>query len=160
MSNVRLKATLAFLVLFTVACLCGSTNTGVQVGQNDPAQPNEPVQIQTYKIGDIIQVGSSTIVMNSAEISGNRVQANFTIENKGSEDMAISSLIQFSAKDSEGVKLEEEIFDCGSSSMGGTILPGDKLKGDICWTGATTSTVKIYYEANMFSSGAVVWQIP
>jgi hypothetical protein len=67
-------------------------------------------------------------------------------------------MLSFTAKDSEGTKLEQEIFDCGSG-LDGKVLPGDKLKGNICWSGATTNTVKIYYEAELFSSGAVVWEV-
>lgn len=159
MKRKNLHILLAAFVLVTVSCICGGTTTSEKIGETDSTAPAPP-QAQSYQIGDIIQVNDHTIVLNSATLTGGRLHANFTIENKGSDEMAVSSLMQFSAKDSEGVKLEEDIFDCGTSSMGGTILPGDKLKGDICWTGASTTTIKIYYDASLFSSGTIVWQIP
>jgi Domain of unknown function (DUF4352) len=115
----------------------------------------------THKVGDVIQVGDNTIVLNNAKLQGGKLSANFTIENKGTKDLAVSSLVNFSAKDSEGTKLEREIFHCGTAGavLDGKVLPGDKLKGNICWKGATTDTVKIYYEAALFGSGTVVWEI-
>jgi hypothetical protein len=145
-------------VLIIVSLACGSSNTGVQVGVTTTNPTSAPPQVVTHKIGDIIQVGDSTIVMNSAGIQSNKLSANFTIENKGTSDMNVSSMLSFSAKDSEGTKLTQNIFDCGTG-LDGKVLPGDKLKGDICWDGATTDTVKIYYEAELFSSGAIVWEV-
>jgi hypothetical protein len=148
---------LAITVIILVTLACGSSSTGVKVGTTSPST-SAPVQVTTYKIGDVIQVGDQTIVLNSAEFQGDTLHANFTIENKGSSDLNVSSLISFTAKDSEGSKLDQEIMDC-SPGLDGKVLPGDKLKGNICWSGATTATVKIYYEAALFSSGAVVWEV-
>jgi len=57
----------------------------------------------------------------------------------------------------DGTSLEQEFFDCGSS-MDGTIIPGDKLTGDICWIITNPEDgIKIFYEPNLFDEGAVVW---
>jgi hypothetical protein len=114
-----------------------------------------------YSIGDVIQVQDHTIVLNSAEFQGDVLKANFTIVNNGSEELNVSSMLSFYAKDSEGTRLEQAIFDCGSS-LDGKVLPGDRLRGDICWSSAnkdTLDTVRIYYEAELFGSGAVVWEV-
>lgn len=148
---------LALLVL--VALACGSSSTGVKVGETTTNPPTSaPPQVVVYKIGDVIQVGDQTIVLNNAEFQGNKLVANFTIQNKGSSDLTVSSMLSFTAKDSEGTKLEQDYFNCGSS-LDGKILPGDKQKGDICWNNTTTNSVKIYYEAELFGSGAVVWEV-
>lgn len=148
---------LGLLVLVTLAC--GSSSTGLKIDETTTNPPTSaPPQVEVYKIGDVIQVGDQTIVLNSAEFQGNKLVANFTIQNKGSNDLTVSSMLSFTAKDSVGTKLEQNIFDCGSG-LDGKILPGDKLKGNICWNGATTNSVKIYYEAELFSSGAVVWEV-
>lgn len=153
-----IRPLIAISVLIITALACGSSNTGTKVGDATSA-PTAPPQVAIYKVGEVIEVETQTIVMNSAEIQGDVLIANFTIENKGTSDLAVSSLLSFSAKDNEGSKLEQEIFDCGTSSLDGTILPGDKLKGDICYKGLTTDSVKIYYEADLFGSGAIVWEI-
>ena len=37
-------------------------------------------------------------------------------------------------------------------------MAGDKLKGYVCWRDAAPG-VKIYYKADLFGSGAVVWEV-
>lgn len=147
---------IAISALILSVLACGSTNSGVQVATIQ-VNSSSSAQYQTYNIGDVVQIRDQTIVMNSAAVEGGILRANFTIENKGNTSTTISSLLSFEAKDSDGSKLEQEIFDCGSSSLDGDILPGDKLKGDICWKATTAAPFKIYYQANVFSSGAIVW---
>jgi len=149
-----------------LALACGSSNSGSKVGE--VAQPiqaedtkddeSSSTKFSTYSVGDVVAVEDQTIVLNSFSINGNKLQANFTIENMGDKDLNISSLLSFSARDSEGTELEIDIMSCGGKLDGG-ILPGDKMKGDICWDGMATDSAKIYYEANLFSSGAVVWEV-
>ncbi len=158
MNLAKFKVALAALVMVAVACVCSSNNSGQKIGETTSVPNSAPPQVTTYKIGDVIQAGDGTVVLNSASIQGGVLRANFTIENKGTTDMNVSSMLSFSAKDSEGTKLEQEIFDC-SPGLDGKVLPNDKLKGNICWKGATTSPIKIYYEAELFGSGAVVWEI-
>ena len=151
---------LVALVMLGLAMLaCGSDNTGTKVGTTSPGSSTPSAKVQTYAVGDVVQAQDHTIVLNTANIQGSILKANFTIENKGSKDLNVSSLLSFTAKDSEGSKLEMEIMDCGPSSLDGTVLPGDKLKGTVCWSGATTKPVKIYYAANFLGSGAIVWEI-
>jgi len=149
---------LAIVALIIATLACGSDSSGEKVGESNTSSTNAPPKLEVFGIGDVIQVKSHTIVLNSAEFQGNILQANFTIENGGNEEINVSSLISFEAKDDEGTKLEQEIFDCGSS-LDGSVLPGDKLKGNICWSGAETDIVRIYYTSNLFSSGAVVWEV-
>jgi len=155
-NNLYLLAVIIALIIATLAC--GSSNTGEKVGEGGTSPTSAPPKVEVYKVGDIIQMEDHTIVLNSAIFQGSTLKTNFSLKNTGAEEIAVSSLMSFEAKDSEGTKLEQDIFDCGSS-FDGTVLPGDKLKGNICWSGATTSTVKIYYTANLFGSGAVVWEI-
>ena len=107
----------------------------------------------------VITVQDHTITLNEVTIEGDRLQANFTIENKhDTDDLAISSLMDFSARNADGTNLDHAMLDC-NPDMGGKVLPGDLLRGNVCWTGATSDTVKIYYEASLFGEGAVVWEI-
>jgi len=159
MKNKTLLPLIALTVLILATLACGSSSSGQKIGEVTQSTPNSaPAQVTTYKIGDLIQVGDGTIVLNSATIQNGILKANFTVENKGASDMNVSSMLSFSAKDNEGTKLEQEIFDCGTG-LDGKVLPNDKLKGDICYKGVTSTPVKIYYEAELFSSGAVVWEI-
>ena len=155
----RVKALLlAVAVLIVLVLACGSDNTGEKVATSAPGATKAPPQLETYSIGDVIKVEDHTIVLNSVEMSVGRLKANFTIENNGSEAETVSSLMSFEAKNDEGERLEQDIFDC-SPDLGGTVLPGDKLKGNICWEGTLTDKIRIYYEASLFGSGAVVWEV-
>lgn len=142
-------------LLVVVTLACGDTNSGSKVGTSSSTVA--PVKTQIYSVGDVVQVQDQTITLNTATLAGDVLKANFTIENKGAKDLAVSSMLSFSAKNSEGSKLESS-FECGASTLDGKVLPGDKLKGDICWKGAA-KPIKIYYEANFLSSGAVVWEV-
>jgi hypothetical protein len=152
---------LVLAVLLGVTLACGSsTNPGGQVVSTTGNQSAPTVaQTQINKIGDVIQTGSQYITLNSAQITGGTLQANFTIENKGADSLIISSMISFEAKSSDGTKLNLDIFDCPSGSLDGTVLAGDKLKGNICWSGLTTTSAKIYYTPNFMGSTVIVWEV-
>ena len=161
---------LAVFAVFLASLACGSSNEGTVITPDtqDSAQTEMPADVaepednkpayEIYEVGDLIEVKEHTIRLNSIEYQGSVLVANFTLENHGSSDLSVSSLLSFSAKKSDGTLLEQEYFDCGKSGLGGSVLPGDKLRGDICWSGANSGDdVKIYYESNLFSQGAVVW---
>jgi hypothetical protein len=165
-----MKRITLFLVLLVLAALaCGSPdNSGVTAVPRDTAVPAEEGEveapeptaaIETFGVGETVEVGDHIVTMNSLDVTGNKITANFTIENKGSTDLNISSILSFEARDANGSGLEQDIFDCGTSSMDGSILPGDKLTGSICWDGLTTDTGRIYYRAELFGSGAIVWAV-
>jgi hypothetical protein len=120
---------------------------------------SQPVELpNTYAAGDIVKINDSSIVLNTAEIKNNLLKANFTITNGGSENVNISSLISFDAKAPDGTVLEQEYFDCGTA-LDGTIIPGDKLKGDICWKTKGSTPINVYFIDDFWSSGATVWSV-
>ncbi len=175
--------TLAFALLLFISLACGSSNEGTKItpaavqatstpsaekGQVAEAQTPKPEATPTqapqptptlalFQVGDLVQVKNHTIRLNSVKYRNGMLIANFSVENKGDSDLNISSL-SFSAKKEDGTKLQEEIFDCDGSGLGGQVLPGDRLRGYICWSGAAPEDgIKIYYEASLFGRGAVVW---
>jgi hypothetical protein len=125
----------------------------------DPLELAEgPLGVDIFDVGDVVEVPGHTVSLNSVEFLGDVLKANITLENQESEDMNVSSLLSFYARKGDGTSLEQEIFDCGTS-LDGTIIPGDILKGDICWSGANADEgIKIYYEPELFGEGAVVWK--
>ena len=148
----------SLVILFIAALACASDNAGVKVDEQEPSTTRPLPAVETFKVGDVIKVEDHTIVLNSASVLGSILKANFTIENMGTSELNVSSLLSFDARDSDGTNLEIEIFDCGSS-LNGTVLGGDKLRGDICWDGMATDSARIYYESSLFGSGAVVWEV-
>lgn len=146
------------LILLLASLACGDDNTGSKIDEREDGPTQPPPTVAVYGVGDVIAVSGHTIALTDIGFTGDVIKANFLIENTSAEEINVSSMMAFSARDSEGTKLDQEIFDCGSS-LDGKILAGDKLKGDICWNGATGDTFKIYYEASLFGSGAVVWEV-
>lgn len=171
-------------VIFLTSLACGtSNNTGSKVGEmettpieQDAVEPTEEPEVVTeappvvteapteavklqekYKVGDIISLSDQIIVLTGAEFKESLLVADFVVGNTSNEFTSVSSLISFSARNADGTTLEQEWFDCGSG-LDGAIAPGDKLKGKICWQNAAPGA-KIYYEANLFSSGAVIWEV-
>lgn len=114
---------------------------------------------QIYKAGDVVQGEGFTITLNSTEFIGDVLHANFTIENTGSEELNVSSILSFDAKESDGTKLEQTLS-CDGGSLDGSVLPTDKLKGNICWKGIKTLPIKIYYQFNIFTDNStIVWEV-
>jgi hypothetical protein len=144
-------------VLILVTSACGSSSTGVKGSETSIPSTIAPSTDEKHKTGEVIQIGDQTIMLNGTEFQGNILKATYIIENKGSSAMTISSMLSFTAKDSEGTPLEQEIIDCGTG-LDGKILPGFNLKGDICWNVATTNLVNIYY-TKLYSSWSVMWEI-
>ncbi len=165
---------LAIGVLVLVSLACGGSNEGTVITPQSqeieqeapsaeepeaaPVDEDQKPAFEINEVGDLIKIKEHTIRLNSIEYQGSVLVANFTVENLGASDLAVSSIISFSAKKEDGTLLEQEYFDCGTSSLDGSVLPGDKLRGDVCWSGASPdSGIKVYYEASLFGQGAVVW---
>lgn len=126
----------------------------------EPSETEAPSSApEIFEVGDLIEVQEHTIRLNSVEYQGDMLIANFTVENNGDSDVSVSSMMSFSAKKEDGTKLEQELFDCEGSGLDGKVLPGDKLRGNICWAGASPDdSIKIYYQSDLFGEGAVVWK--
>lgn len=154
----RRYVVIVIAVLILAALACGQSNVGEKVDVQESAPTSTP-GVQTYEIGDVISIQNHTIVLNSAEIEGDVLKANFSIENVGQDEVLVSSMIDFEAKADDGTKLVETYGSDCSPSLGGSVLSGDKLKGPICWEGLETDTARIYYRPDFLGKGAIVWEI-
>jgi hypothetical protein len=166
---------LAVSTLFLATIACGTTsNTGEKVGEvnqatvpaESPKSTDVPISAEVassptpsktvFTVGDVITLEDQNIVLNSIAFTNGVLKANFTIDNPGSSDVNVSSMMSFSAKSDDGTVLEQDIFDCGTS-MDGRVLPGDKLRGDICYKLPAAGLFKLYYTSDLLSSNPVVW---
>ena len=137
----------------------------VEQSQN-PEQPveQEPVKQEqqtqsVYRLGDVVTLSGRIVTMNEVSTAGGKLKATFTIENTSNENTTASSIMEWTAKNNDGEKLSQDIFDCGSSSLDGTIVAHDKLKGSICYDIIGSPPYKLYYSPDIFSSTAHVWQV-
>ena len=155
-----------FFVLLIIVIIALSSGGGSDSG-NKPkvatttAQAGQitlPTSDSVNKVGDVITLKDRIITMNSATIAGDVLEVNLTIENTSSENMVPSSIFDFRAKNKEGEKLSENIFDCGPS-IGGTLISGDKVKGSICYKISGSSPFRIYYSPSLLSSDTYIWEV-
>ena len=113
-----------------------------------------------FKVGEVIELEGQKIILNLVKIVGNVVKANFTIENTGTEDIIVSSLMLFSVQSPDGTKMNQNLTDCGTNLIDGGLFSGDKVKGDICWSTNGATDLKIYYNPTLLDGGdTVVWEV-
>ena len=141
----RLLIVVLVLVLAALACIGG-----------DSSEEKKP-QLKKSHIGDIIQVEDHKIILNSTEFTNDAFIANCTIENVGSEELFVSSLLHFDAIDGEGTKLVPRDF-CPTPFVE-RVQPGDKFRGNICFRAKPeTELVKLYYTTGILSDDSVMWE--
>lgn len=76
-----------------------------------------------------------------------------TIENNGEEDLAISSMISFDLKDIDGVKGNYAILtESVKSQLDGTVMPGDKLSGQIGYDVKNSNEYNFYFIDSLLDS--------
>ena len=97
-----------------------------------------------------------TVTLLSSSVSGTKVTATFRIENNSGKSISMSSLLDWSAKDGSGKKLE---LDWQCADFNGTLLPGDFIKGDVCFSGVTEMPVKIYYETALWGGETLMFTV-
>lgn len=114
-------------------------------------------ELEVFAVSDVVEKQGQRITLTEVNIQNGLMTATFVVENTGTEEIMVSSLLSFTAKGAGGVKLEQELFDCGNS-LDGSIIAGDKLKGSICWSNATFPVI-IQYDSDLFGSGTIYWEV-
>ncbi len=90
---------------------------------------------------------------------GEYLELSFTITNTSKEKVDLNGYYAFNAKNDDGVLLETDYYNCNSSSLDTVLIPGDKVKGSVCFTYVDPAPIKIYYEPDYSSDELFVWQI-
>ena len=94
------------------------------------------------------QTGSGLqVTLLESEISNGRLTATFRIENISTQDKTLSTLMDWSAKDGEGEKLD---VDWLNSTLDGKLIPGDFMKGKIIFKGVKTMPVHIQFNPDLW----------
>ena len=142
----------AGLVFVFDPSLFGSGKVFIELGES-PISIDPPAELagetaqETFKLGDIVDIGSFILVVNGVESSsgsdfvkpaeGNEfVVVDLSLENKLDESVVVSSLIQMSLKDATGQKYDVNILASaagGASTPDGELAPGEKLRGQVAF---------------------------
>ena len=118
------------------------------------------------EIGEAVTVGDIVITMDQGEVANYQARATFTIENKGSSELAIDPATTFIIKaESEGVEVNMELNkrDCGTKLIAGPVPAGGKVTGDVCWRGNATDTwpaqALIGFNGEPGAEGVTTWKL-
>ena len=165
----KIQLIIGILVIPLVILACGSTTTTTKVGDATSIATSAPAVTQ-YKIGDIVQIGSINMTVNSVSNptgdqynqpdSGKKfVVVDVTFENIGTESANISSLLQMSLKDDTGQAYDMDIsasIASGGKTPDGEIVSGEKLRGQIGFqVPVDAKGFQFVYDASIFGSGKV-----
>lgn len=135
----------------------GQKYTEAPAAESSSSAPANPSNV--YHAGDTVQTAEGPITFNSGQVIGNQLITDFTISNTTNEEITISSIMQFTAKNNDGSKLEQDYFNCTISAIDGTIVPGDKTKGGVCYTGLTGGPYRIYYQQGFWNATTYIFEI-
>ena len=157
----KLFISLIWLSLILVQSACGKAGeSGIS-----SATPS-PTRVGNYKVGDAVQIQDRvTISLNSVEFFTDGFQADFTIENKGSEKFfatsgSITMIDQVHPPQGIGGNV------CGSALVG-YVMPGQALKGNVCWSDITAYVTSYpvqvdysyYFDTDNPAHVEVIWEI-
>lgn len=120
------------------------------------ANANDPFAV--HGIGDVVEDIDRTITLNSAMLQEGILVLEFTITNTGNSKLEVGSYY-FTAKNDDGVLLDKEYYTCSSSGLDMVLVPGDKVKGSVCFTYVDPAPVKIYYEPDYMRDDIYIWSI-
>lgn len=148
------------------------TQDSVKVEEVVPTVIVEPTNsaLHKYAIGELVKVDDVQIVINEVKEvpgtqyfepeEGNRfVSVDLTLENLGSDDFTVSSLMLFTLKDDTGQEYSISISGIaasGGKSPDGTIIPGDKLRGQLVYEiPVNASGAVLIFEPDLLGSSSV-----
>jgi hypothetical protein len=162
------------------ASVFGTGKVFVDLGA-EPVKVEPPANIagettqQTYNVGDVIAMGTTTLAVNQilypAGDQFNKPNAGFkflvvdlTIENKGATAISVSTLLQMSLKDASGQKYDVDLMAStasGGSSPDGEIAPNEKLRGQVGFQVPENATGLVFvFDADVWGTGKVLVTIP
>jgi hypothetical protein len=131
------------LIVFIVGC-------GGPAGP--PAASDRPA---TYKVGDTIEAQDHSLRVLSAAKNGDRLVVELQVHNTGTKPLAISPLLSFSARTTNGESLG---YALGSGGLAdGRVPAGEEIKGALTFRlPATADGVKLYYLPSLFGPSLFV----
>lgn len=140
-----------------------------------PAELAGESEQQTFKVGDIVEIGTLALTVNEVtspagddfnkpEAGKKFLVVDLTVENKSAETAAISSLLQMSLKDAGGQTYDMDLsasVASGGTSPDGELAPGEKIRGQIGFQVPTEATGLVFvFDASVFGSGKVFVALP
>lgn len=170
---VKLSIVLLFSLLVIVGCNANDNSDkakGDHIADRDSNESKDDYEGKEFSIGDSVDFKGLSITLNSVRIdAGGKhdslsqdkfIVANITIENKSEREKSVSSLASIKVKDEDGYEYRQKFtLDGIKGRIGGSISPGDKLRGEVPFDVANSDVYKISY-SDPSGTGKIVWTIP
>lgn len=160
---------ISVLGLVIMACGESSSNTGTSV--TSTATSSGSNTSSHFKVGDQVKVGNTYMVtVNSFKTNagddifkpkaGNTfVVVDVSIKNVSNQEQNLSSLLQWTFKDSTGQKYTETIIS-GVTPPDGKLAASDTVKGQMAYEVPTSQhDFTLAFEADITSSGQTIWDL-
>ena len=173
----RILLTLGVVLVSAIVFLaCSGTsdsNTGTKVGSNSTSNSGGQTSTtaQHFKVGDQVKVGDSFIVtVNSVKTSsgddviqpkaGNTfLIVDVTVKNVSSQEQDLSSILQFTLKDTTGQKYDETVV-TNATAPDGKIAAGDQVRGQLPYeVPASQKSFTLAFESDIISGGQTIWDL-
>lgn len=158
----------------------GTGKVFVDLG-TEPIKVEPPASIagessqQTYNIGDVIAMGTTSITVNQVTSPlgdefnqpnpGNKfLVVDLTIQNQAATSISVSTLLQTWLKDQSGQKYDVDLMASvasGGTTPDGEIAPGEVLRGQIGFqVPATTTGLVFVFDADVWGTGKAFVALP
>ena len=164
---------LAVLLMSLILVGCGETVTPERVDPDDPGseEGGGGTAQEKYKVGDTVKMGDLQFTLNGVrfEPGGEFMKPDAgtkwlvfdcTLENKGAESEAISSLMMFNLYDADSYSKDIAFADNLKGSLDGELGAGRKMAGEIAFTvDEDEAEWEFVFEPQVFGFGQAIFDI-
>ena len=172
-----LLALVCIVVAFSLSSGCTKNDTPKAVsssgssGVTKTASPT-PIPIQTFSIGDMVEIGDFQFTFNSAEwntggeYSFNSPEAgekwlvvDCTIKNLDTESAPVSSLLMFSLYDANGYSKDRTLFADVDGSLDGELGSGRQMRGQLAYSVDSTDNGpwELVFDPSIYGYGQAIF---
>lgn len=142
-----------------------STTTSTSAVSNEPQPSSTPSKNQVYGVGETVDINGLKFTINSAINTDEADMVNssstlkegntyeiidITLENTTDKDVAISSVMSFTLKDEDGRNCSYLFSWRDNGQLDGTILPGDKLSGELLYEVPRNGELNLFFKPSVF----------
>jgi len=161
------------LILITALALigCGETVKPEKVDPSDPSEETGGASAEKYVVGDTVKMGDLQFTLNGVRYEkgsefwkpdeGTKwLVFDCTLENKGSESEAVSSLLMFTLYDADSYTKDIAVADNLKGSLDGELGAGRKMAGEVAFTvNEGESEWEFVFEPQIFGFGQAIYDV-
>ena len=168
------------VLIFGVICIIGAIGGNSEPKKVEPATSSVSAAVQTeantvpaaFTVGDTLEMNNILVTLNDiSESTGSQfmkptdgnvfVICEFTIENQGSSDLAVSSLMSFKAYFDDyaaNVSIGAMTIDQSKGQLDGTVAAGKKIRGVVGYEAPKDwSEMEVHFVPSITSSKSFVF---